>query len=649
MVSSERKNFESSQTKPALHDHHDSQFLEQSETENYAARQDTSGQTRRPENGNVAGFFSDSHSEQAASTSLDSAAPLPEHRILGRYRARKWLGQGGFGRVYLAEDTRLGREVAVKVIPVRHENHQGDDQGDHHRHRSPPGRRDDSEARMLAQLDHQAIIPVYDGGLDETLGYCTVAKYVRGITLAARMQQTRFSAHDAAELVIRICDGLQHAHQKGIFHRDVKPSNILLDEFGHPHIADFGLAIHERDQADHRGEVSGSPSYMAPEQFRGNAHLMDGRADIWSVGVILYELLTGQKPFVGGTQAELVEAVLYKDPKPIRLIDPKIDAKLEQITLRCLRKESADRYSLARDLADELRAWQASSMTPPTPLEPSLRDSAEIGALVPPRRMPIIVPLMIAACLLGLLLIGQNMFPSGGIKQDDQGERSSLLDSPPTTTLEGRLQVPLWLADESVAQDSPVHLTDYLPLPSDVQVRLEAELPTAAYAYILWLDGDGNVFPLYPWREGKWEKHPDVESKVTKIELPNESDKGSESQAIRSSWKVSPTLGMETILLLVSSQPLLETFDFEDTLSRFRPPEAAKRNTWLEIHEDQLQVHEPRERGPILGPVDSLEQAHSRLVQKLKLTFPVIRGIAFSTERPEDGPAANAENATHSQ
>jgi serine/threonine protein kinase len=628
---SDRKRFGHSQTKPAVQDHRDSPILDPSETEQHLARQETSGQALRPQRPGFAGFFSDSHSNRTTSSNQGAADALPEHLILGRYRARKWLGQGGFGRVYLAEDTRLDRKVAVKVVPVR-----ATETG----YSSPSRRQGDSEAKLLAQLDHPRIIPVYDVGLDEALGYCTVAKYVRGVTLAARKQQIQFSAREAATLVIEICDGLQHAHQKGIFHRDLKPSNILLDEFGWPHVADFGLAIHEQDQAEHRGEVSGSPSYMAPEQFLGNAHLMDGRADIWSVGVILYELLSGQKPFVGETPDELIEAVLHKDPKPIRLINPEIDATLEQITLRCLRKDSADRYPLARDLADALRAWQETAEAPHGTPARSPVAAVEVTSPTHRRRLLITFPILIGACLLGILGLGQFVSPRGGALQDSP--------SLPASRIDGHLQVRLWPSDQAGGRDGPVPLIDYLPIPAESEVRMEAELSNEAYAYILWLDGDGQVFPLYPWREGRWEDRPDVESPVTRVELPSPSAEHAADKTTRTSWKVAPTLAMETILLLVSSEPLLETFDFEGELSRFRPPQPKRRNTWIEIHEDQLRVHESRERGPILAPSDSLEAAHFRLVQRLKATLPVIRGIAFSTERPRDTPTDLTGNGTPS-
>jgi serine/threonine protein kinase len=620
-MSSDRKRFGHSHTKPALPGLHDSSIPDPSETAQHLTRQETSGQSVRPQHPEFASFFSDSHSNQTRSSNQGAAEALPEHLILGRYRARKWLGEGGFGRVYLAEDTRLNREVAVKVVPVR-----ATETGSS----SPSRRRGDSEAKILAKLDHPRIIPVYDVGLDETLGYCTVAKYVRGVTLAARKQQIQFSAREAAALVIEICDGLQHAHQMRVFHRDLKPSNILLDEFGWPHIADFGLAIHEQDQAEHRGEVSGSPSYMAPEQFLGNAHLMDGRADIWSVGVILYELLSGQKPFVGETQDELIEAVLHKDPKPLRLINPEIDATLEQITLRCLRKESADRYPLARDLADALRSWQETVHSPSGTSNPSSVASAEVTS--PPHRRHLLLasPILIGVCLLGILGLGQFVSPRGGALQDSP--------SLPASRIDGHLQVHLWPSDQATDRDVPVSLVDYLPIPAESEVRMEAQLTNEAYAYIFWLDGDGEVFPLYPWREGRWETRPDSESPVTKIELPSPSAEHASGKSTRTSWKVVPTLAMETILLLISPEPLLETFDFEEELSRFRPPQPKRRNTWIEIHEDQLRVHESRERGPVLAPSDSLESAHVRLVQRLKATIPVIRGIAFSTERPRDAP-----------
>lgn len=137
----------------------------------------------------------------------------------------------------------------------------------------------------------------------------------------------------------------------------LKPANILVDRHGHPHVTDFGLAIHESVQNERKGEISGSPAYMSPEQVRGETHRLDGRTDIWSIGVILYELLLDTRPFRGAHRSELFACILHEEPKPLRELDPSVPKELQRICLRCLEKLRANRYSCAADLCDDLRHW----------------------------------------------------------------------------------------------------------------------------------------------------------------------------------------------------------------------------------------------------------------------------------------------------
>ena len=153
------------------------------------------------------------------------------------------------------------------------------------------------------------------------------------------------------------------AHQHDLVHRDLKPANLLVDRQGHPHVADFGLAVDENSQRLRKGEVCGTPAYMSPEQVRGLTHVLDGRSDLWSIGVILYELLTGRRPFRGANTAEVFENVKRRDPKPPRQIKPEIPGELERICLKCLQKRQTDRYASAAELLDDLEAWSQQPST----------------------------------------------------------------------------------------------------------------------------------------------------------------------------------------------------------------------------------------------------------------------------------------------
>ncbi len=282
----------------------------------------------------------------------------PDPTKIGRYSVLRRVGAGGFGRVYLARDEDLKRTVAVKV-PRREAF-----QSDHHIDLFL------NEARMAAQLRHPAIVAVYDIGRQQDGSIYIVLEYVDGRPLSEVLKAGDFPLERLMDVLARVAEAVHAANKQGLVHRDLKPANILIDVDGKPHVADFGLAVDEDSQLKRTGEVAGTVPYMAPEQVQGETHRLDGRTDVWALGVILYNILAGRNPF-SGSMHELLDAIRYREPKPPRQIKDTIPKELERICLKCLSKRMTDRYATALDLADDVRLWMAEAQIPAQALGPA--------------------------------------------------------------------------------------------------------------------------------------------------------------------------------------------------------------------------------------------------------------------------------------
>jgi TolB-like protein len=265
---------------------------------------------------------------------------------LGDYQLLEEIGRGGQGVVFRARQKSLNRTVALKVISL------GQWASKAHLKRFR------LEAEAAAHLEHPGIVPIHEVG--ERDGQCYFSmKFVEGGHLDEVVRRAPMSIRQGAELIAKVARTVHYAHEHGILHRDIKPGNILLDAKGEPHLTDFGLArlVESESSVTHTLEVLGTPSYMAPEQAVGNNAAISSVTDVYGLGAVLYQLLTGQPPFAGGTTYETIKLLLDTEPRQPRQLNPKIDRDLSTICLKCLEKDPKRRYSSALALAEDLEHW----------------------------------------------------------------------------------------------------------------------------------------------------------------------------------------------------------------------------------------------------------------------------------------------------
>jgi serine/threonine protein kinase len=280
---------------------------------------------------------------------LDDAAPPPQETdlpLVPGYEVEAVLGRGGMGIVFRARHLRLNRLVALKMLVA------GTYAAPHERARFQ------REAEAVARLKHANIVQVYDIGDSDGRPYFTM-EYLESGSLAHKLAGTPQPVRHAAQLVATLAGAVQAAHERGIVHRDLKPANVLLAEDGTPKITDFGLARQQGDGAGltQTGMAIGTPSYMAPEQARGRPDAVGPAVDVYALGAILYELLTGRPPFRAATAAETVQQVMSQEPAPPSRLNTQVPRDLETICLKCLNKEPPSRYGTAEELAQDLRRY----------------------------------------------------------------------------------------------------------------------------------------------------------------------------------------------------------------------------------------------------------------------------------------------------
>jgi len=392
-------------------------------TQNFGELQTSSGETQK------------ANSEQTAAHIHDRL------RDFGDYELIEEIARGGMGVVYKARQKSLNRIAAVKMILAGHLASPQEIQ------------RFFTEAEAAAHLDHSNIVPIYEVGEQEGQPFFSMA-FVEGPSLAKRIADGPVSPREAAALVKSVAEAVQYAHEQGIIHRDLKPANLLLDKAGQPRITDFGLAkrLDVASGLTATGEVMGTPSYMPAEQAAGRISEIGPLSDVYSLGAILYHLLTGRPPFEGATVVDTIRQVSEQDPIPPRQLNSAVERDLESICMRCLQKKMSRRYQSAVELEEDLERYLEGETVQARPISRRERAWRQV------QRKPVVPFLGILACLAvtALTIVGLWLYGNieNSMKQTMASEVEAILNSDANA-------LRLWFADqeanvETIADDPDV-------------------------------------------------------------------------------------------------------------------------------------------------------------------------------------------------
>ncbi len=600
------------------------------------------------------------------------AAPQTSEELgrLGRFRLLKLLGEGGMGMVFLAVDPDLDRRVALKVMKPEAAVHE-------------QGRlRFLREARTAASVEHDNVVAILQVGEDNGVPFL-VMPLLKGESLEDRLRRTpKLSPSETARLGREAAEGLAAAHAAGLVHRDIKPSNLWLERLpdgrDRVKVLDFGLArpVENAEHLTRTDALMGTAGYMAPEQAL--AEPVDGRADLFSLGCVLYRMCTGQAPFRGATlTAQLLQITSHNPPAP-HDVDATVPVAVSDVIMRLLAKARADRPASAREVAESLRAIElALPMTvPPTPLTtpPNVPadtvsrrvDPTSPGVAAPPkpprRRWTFTFSLSItlAFCALAAVALwqfypGRDSSPSGpplttahpstdmhtepsplilknepNLEVDVPFVKTAIPEIPPSPTdFLGCIDIVVFDPDDPQRQNMHLNQKGVLPLKPGDRFAVEAEISPPAYLYILWIDADGSVEPIYPWRGGDWKDLPPEEKPVEKVRRPSASDR-----PFGGTFGVKESVqGMETLVMLARKTPLPRGVDLKAELGAvprqtLRTLQAA---AWFE--NGKLVTDEPTRSAIDFGDEkddDPVMATQKQIQTRLGRLVPYTRAVSFA-------------------
>jgi serine/threonine protein kinase len=544
----------------------------------------------------------------------------------GRYRIVRTLGCGAMGTVYLAEDSELRRQVALKTPNVK------DDKSAEFLERLY------REARSAATLRHANICPVFDIGQIDGTHYISMG-YIQGHPLSHEIQSTSPQAErQVLTLISKLARALQEAHEHGVVHRDLKPSNIMVDNKGEPIIMDFGLAYQIRHEEDIRltrdGVLVGTPAFMSPEQVEGVSDKIGPPTDQYSLGVIFYELLTGDLPF-RGTVTAVIHQISTKEPEPPSRLRPTLDPRIEAVCLKMMAKQQQDRFDSLEAVAEELEAiLRAPVMNPIEQREPTR--TLHVGR--PSAKQPRVVLTTVTVCVVLVLVLvaigtvwrfGRPLPVATGVTEGNQTEQSLPAKAKPLSAvdygspLSGAINVRVWDPVNPSRRGLSLTEPSALPLRQGDQIRVEASVDRPAYLYLIWVGSDGKALPVYPWKAGDWSARVGAEHQTAALSLPERIDGG---------WELEGGPGMETLVLLAREQPFPEGTAIRDFFADL-PAQRLQSNraiVWLNHGEVA------RDRSPKFFDVKELNDPMLRtqrlLAERLKPHFPLIRAVSFANQ-----------------